>query len=410
MMPNNNINKSMDMGSNIHQKIEFDDDDKYNISIDDLKCDKTSIKESIPFKGIKNIYYQMKNIIKGGFFCKIPYKNNILPFYITSYKIINENTLANYNQIIISLDIRKITKSIKIDKNKKIYMNKEYDITMIEISKDDSISDDYFFELDENVLNDNSELIYENKPLYIFDYTQNDEPSLFFCSLNKIVGYKLIHDCEMRYKGMPILNLQNNKVIGMNTDQKLGTFLKYVLNDFNGMKNQIKITLNIEAEDINKKIYFLDSTSNNFKDLNENNTKLFINNEKIKFKNYFIPKKKGKYSILLKLSDIYIKNCNFMFYNCDKITYIDLSLIPDHNIINMTSMFFGCTNLKYVDLYSINTKNVIDMSYMFNGCENLNLINLNDSFRTKNVTSMKNMFCGCQNLKKLFYQHLIPKM
>ena len=66
--------------------------------------------------------------------------------------------------------------------------------------------------------------------------------------------------------------------------------------------------------------------NNYIKELNENNTKLFIDNNEYKYKKYFQPKKEGKYSIVLKL-DTNIKDCSFMFYNCKNIIEIDLSFI-----------------------------------------------------------------------------------
>ena len=60
--------------------------------------------------------------------------------------------------------------------------------------------------------------------------------------------------------------------------------------------------IKIEKEDIKKEIYFLDNTNDkyhegnewikhyhdNLKELNEYNTELYINNEKMKYKKYFI--------------------------------------------------------------------------------------------------------------------------
>ena len=79
------------------------------------------------------------NKIKGsGFFCKIPFPDNInlLPVLIISYQIINESILKQ-DKITVSIDNKKITE-IKLD-NRIKYFNNEYDITIIEIKENDGI-------------------------------------------------------------------------------------------------------------------------------------------------------------------------------------------------------------------------------------------------------------------------------
>lgn len=72
------------------------------------------------------------------------------------------------------------------------------------------------------------------------------------------------------------------------------------------------MTINVENNDINKNIYFLDNTDgssfngvshlhDNLKELNESNTDLYINDDKFKYQKYFVPKKEGIYSIKLNI-------------------------------------------------------------------------------------------------------------
>ena len=86
-------------------------------------------------------------------------------------------------------------------------------------------------------------------------------------------------------------------------------------------KNQIILTVKINKNDLNKKIYFLDNTSydygngishNNLKEMNEMNTELYINDIKNKFKKYFIPSKEGLYIIKI-IFYFSIKDCSYMF-------------------------------------------------------------------------------------------------
>ena len=87
---------------------------------------------------------------------------------------------------------------------------------------------------------------------------------------------------------------------------------------------KINITINIDKNDVNKNIYFLDNyyydenydkkyTHDHLKELNENNTELYINNNKMeKYEKYFIPKEKGEYKIELRFN-IYLTDCSYMF-------------------------------------------------------------------------------------------------
>ena len=98
----------------------------------------------VSIEGTKKILFQMENCIckiylkngeKGtGFFCKIPFNNNILPVLITNNHILNENDIKDNNIIEISINNNEI-KEIKIDNLRKKYTNsdKNIDITIIEI-------------------------------------------------------------------------------------------------------------------------------------------------------------------------------------------------------------------------------------------------------------------------------------
>ena len=100
-------------------------------------------------------------------------------------------------------------KKIKIDDNRIIYANKIKDITIIEIKPE--IDDIYnFLEIDRNIFYDENKIKYNS--IYIL---QNNYISYGFIQDIKngemINNYKVI-TCSL---GSPILNLNNNKVIGI---------------------------------------------------------------------------------------------------------------------------------------------------------------------------------------------------
>ena len=381
---------------------------------------------------------------------------NLLPVLLTCYHVLPLEEIADGKKIELHFNNDKLIKNISIDKTRKIYISneEEYDITMIEIKKDDGFNFETFLEIDNinyNVHNENNNIV-ENISVYLIHYPKGLEAKLSFGTIKNIFyDINLIKHNATTNKGTsgsPIFNVSTQKIIGIHKGDhekykfKLGTLLKGPINEFNSNKkqNEIIITVDIKKDDVNEYIYFLDNTDyinketkiknyhNNLKELNKNNTILYINDKLVDFNKYFKPEKEGIYSIRL-LFSIKIKDCSFMFTNCTNIIDIDFSLFNTENTTNMECMFSGCSNLLKLDLTSFNTKNVINMRGMFGECSKVlnynyltddffnseekaedaiyydgcsNLIDLDlSSFDTYKVLDMSYMFCGCKNLTNL---------
>lgn len=94
------------------------------------------------------------------------------------------------------------------------------------------------------------------------------------------------------------------------------------------------------------------------------------------------------------------------FYNCDDLTYINLSEIDTSKATSMQSMFSLCTSLTSLDLSSFNTEYIIGsalgfgMSGMFYGCKNLTSLDLSN-FYTSKIKDMSQMFIYCEHLTSL---------
>ena len=356
------------------------------------------------------------------------------PVLITNNHVIDEEYFSIYKKIKISFNNEKKFMDLVLHSKLKKYTNKDYDITIIEIKKDILNNINAFLEIDEKIFQENSDKIFNKTTSYIIHYPNIKQAAVSYGLINRINNdcKFLSHFCETKdgSSGSPIINLESNKVIAVHIgasdkyNYNIGTFLKHPINEYFNLynedkniaynnkeekKNEIKITLKIGKTDINKKIYFLDNTSQylekNHKtnphcylsELNESNTELYINEYKYKYQKYFEPSSEGSYNIQLKFH-IYMKDCSYMFYYCKHITSIDFSHFKTNAVTNMNNMFCYCLNLKELDLSCFNTENVITMSNMFSFC-NFNKINLS-SFNTKNVNDMSNMFIGCQ-LNKL---------
>ena len=188
----------------------------------------------------KKILEQMeKNICKNkigkeqgtGFFCKIPFpdKKNMFPVLITNNHIIKEELLNNEDTILlIDIEEEENTKKLNLY-NRMKYTNKELDITIIEIKKEDNIKN--YLELDEKIMDDiinnlNKNNKYKEETIYLIENIYEDKK------------YNFIHKCstEGGSSGSPILSL-NNKVLGIHKEgvfnnYNKGTFLNYPIKEF----------------------------------------------------------------------------------------------------------------------------------------------------------------------------------
>ena len=204
----------------------------------------------ITIEGTEKILEQMKKGIckiknkngKGtGFFCKITYENEIIPVMITANHIINQEIIDKEKKINVTLndDDENQNKNIKIDSNRKIYTNEKYDITIIEIKPDED-EVHYFLEIDKNIFREINNIY--NESIYIPQYPKygnEQKASVSYGILRDIQNYDLFHFCstEVGSSGSPILNISNNKVIGMHKasirlNYNKGTFLKDPITEF----------------------------------------------------------------------------------------------------------------------------------------------------------------------------------
>ena len=96
-----------------------------------------------------------------------------------------------------------------------------------------------------------------------------------------------------------------------------------------------------------------------------------------------------------------VKNMIYMFYNCGGVTTLDLSSFNTTEVLYMSRMFSGCSGLKSLDVSKLNTAKVTDMVEMFNSCSGLTSLDLS-SFNTAKVEYMSDMFNGCSGLTTIY--------
>ena len=95
-----------------------------------------------------------------------------------------------------------------------------------------------------------------------------------------------------------------------------------------------------------------------------------------------------------------VKYMSDMFWDCKKLSSLDLSKFNTEKVTDMSGMFHGCQKLSSLDLSKFNTEKVEGMISMFEDCKKLSSLDLS-KFNTEKVTDMRGMFCGCQNLSSL---------
>jgi len=308
---------------------------------------------------------------------------------------------------------------------------------------------------DINDLDDDGNLKkYENESMYMIHYP-NGNNSLSFGTIEKVFdnNIEIMHLCPSRdgSSGSPIINYNTFKVVAIHTgrhktkNNNFGKILREPLKEFNDNENKLKreksyaslksketiesetnikknpisfledtkneicLKIKILKKDIGNKIYYVDNTNFNdwetkkshrhdfLKELNELNTKVFINNKEIKYNKYFIPKEAGIYDIKI-LVNIQMKDCSFMFSNCGNILSIDLSNFDSSCVTRLDHMFYECYFLKSVNFENFYTSKVVDMSYMFLKCTKLENLDIS-SFDFKKVEKMLDMFLDCKELK-----------
>ncbi len=89
----------------------------------------------------------------------------------------------------------------------------------------------------------------------------------------------------------------------------------------------------------------------------------------------------------------------YWFYGMDILARITgLNYLNTSMMQNMNGMFFECKKLTEVDLGDFNTSQVTTMNKMFQGCTQLKTIVIGSGWDLANVTSSTDMFTGCTHL------------
>ena len=113
-----------------------------------------NLGKAIPYKIMKILEEKMQSQIckiecKGGhgtgFFCKIINDDNILKVFMTNNHVLNKDDIEPGKIIKFSINDEKFSYELSLDVSRKIYTSKKYDVTIIEIKKEDKLDNISFF-------------------------------------------------------------------------------------------------------------------------------------------------------------------------------------------------------------------------------------------------------------------------
>jgi len=201
---------------------------------------------------------KIKERIGIGFFCRIPLRKEEINVLMTNYNFLNEKDFKDNKKLNISLYDERETLEIELEQERETYFNKEYDVTLIELRNKDNIKD--YLELDDNLFQDNSEIKYNNKSIYILHYPNGANAAVSYGRFNNIDKYYISHKCSINIysSGSPLLNLKSKKVIGIHNkgsiNYNIGTLLKFPLKDFISKREKMFININVKEFKIIKEL------------------------------------------------------------------------------------------------------------------------------------------------------------
>ena len=406
-------------------------------------------------KSFEKIIFTVKNNGKKGtgFFCKIknPNSSDSLPVLITSSQFYNKEDF--YTKKKIELIIKNYKYTLYVDDSRKSYINDDkYNISLLEIKKEDYLDIDSFLEIESDESFDSNNL-YQNESLGLVSYNKKEK------NYNAIkFKIKTINENQYAFKfesnlneeliGSPIINITNNKILGIykNYDKKInlnnGILLKIPINEFFEEERQreifnpknknifktsktLKSTIRLNNENEEKEIGIIYIIPKKLHDLRLFGDD-FVKNNKDKCKLLFYDDKRDKeieyelcsllktdfinditepkescncFRVVLKLNED-LTDLSSMFKDCINLIAFDhfFSNLKTEKVTTMSGMFEGCIFLQdFENIDQLKTSSVTDMSYMFKNCSYISDLDLT-GWDTSSVKTIKGMFEGCEKL------------
>ena len=374
--------------------------------IDDLYLNESSMCKII-FQTNKN-----GNIINQsgtGFFCEINDENiSFKKALFTNNHVLNKNRIKINKEIVFEY-LSKI-KKIKITKDRKIFTNKEFDYTCIEIFDTDKINN--FFRIDKAIFDNKNILI--DKEIFILQYPKGGKLSYYLGKILSIEKNVIKHSVSTMggSSGAPLIKRYNNNLIlgihyggDKNKEFNYATPFDIIIKN---IKDQLSNNLINENNifEYKNKINLTMGYSNHifgpkFVKNNKDNIKLIINGKKENLVDCYNLKKGTNDIQIIITKDL--TNLEYMFYECETLENLEgLKYLNTKKVKNFSYMFFGCGKLS--NIYGLQNWDVSkgeNFEWMFCGCYSLSDINPLKNWDVSNVKNFYCMFLQCSSLSEI---------
>ena len=346
-----------------------------------------------------NVNNQKKGI---AFFCLIPFpdKYNLLPILITNYRVIKDSIFKK--KITFLLEDKNY--EIELEYDRKVYLSEKYDITIIEIRKEDGLDINTFLEIDENIFKeDSNNNLYIKKKIFLLQNSKYSKGIIKYLNKDNFT-FEYSSLPKKGDSGSPLIDLINYKVIGIHKESKeeynynIGIFIKKPILNFikkkeiigklqeDKFKDEITIIYNRDIA-ISERLIF----SFNNHEWNREKGSIY----KL-FGEEFVENNVDKCKMIINEKEY--KLCSFLNENDEiKEDIFEIKLKGIHNIINAFGLFNGCLSL--VSLPNISkwdTSNVTYMGYIFSRCCSLSYLDDISNWNTSKVRYMDGMFFQLQ--------------
>ena len=153
-----------------------------------------------------------------GFFCNIISDDlDPLKVFITNSHVFNEDDIKPGKKIGFSTNNDEQKYEIEIDNKRKIYASEIYDVTIIEMKREDKINPDSFFDIDKLIFTPDYNC--ENESIYLLHYQEGKQMFYSPGSIKNVdeKNYKiyLSYKSDHVSSGCPLINIKDYKVIGI---------------------------------------------------------------------------------------------------------------------------------------------------------------------------------------------------
>ena len=378
--------------------------------------------EKFTFKRKKSIIRFEDDTTTGtGFLCKINYKNDYFYAIITCYHVIGDKYKEQFQQLYFSYFKGEEEQHVIINlkDGRLFYQNKDYDITIIEMNKNDPV--DLFSSLEIDYSIDTNNIKLDNKKVYLLQYPKGQSPifysqgiikkekekSQIFSSREKIKKelnrnyFIAYYASEVGSSGCPIIDYEKDLAIGIHRGKckkhkkiKGICILKLAIDKFIREKGgEIENAINSNPFPYSNTMDMI------YRNPNNNKENQFFNED-------FINKYKDEKEIkIIHNGEQYKLDTRFSSLNLTKEEQtkeeIKITLMGIEYMTDMSYMFAKCKDLKKVIATKTYMRNVENMRSMFEGCSNLEELSDTSHWNLENVKTLRGLFYLCKNLKKI---------